>query len=32
MHPADEIPPDPAVLAALAGSYGIEIIGPPPVS
>lgn len=28
--PMDELPPDPAALAVLAGSYGIEILGPPP--
>ncbi|QUR68183.1 cupin domain-containing protein [Mycobacterium spongiae] len=28
--PPDEVPPDPAALAALARSYGIEIVGPPP--
>jgi mannose-6-phosphate isomerase-like protein (cupin superfamily) len=28
--PVDELPPDPAALAAMAGSYGIEILGPPP--
>ncbi len=27
--PPDELPPDPAVLAAMARSYGIEIVGPP---
>ncbi|BBZ13143.1 cupin domain-containing protein [Mycobacterium branderi] len=27
---ADELPPDPAALAAMAASYGIEIVGPPP--
>ncbi|HEU5266481.1 MAG TPA: cupin domain-containing protein [Jatrophihabitans sp.] len=27
--PADELPPDPAALAELASSYGIEILGPP---
>jgi quercetin dioxygenase-like cupin family protein len=26
----DELPPDPAALAALASKYGIEILGPPP--
>jgi quercetin dioxygenase-like cupin family protein len=25
-----DLPPDPAALAAMAGAYGIEIIGPPP--
>ncbi len=29
-EPADELPPDPAALAATAASYGIEILGPPP--
>jgi len=29
-EPPDELPPDPAVLAATAASYGIEILGPPP--
>jgi quercetin dioxygenase-like cupin family protein len=29
-RPVDELPPDPAALAALASSYGIEILGPPP--
>lgn len=28
--PGDDLPPDPAALAAMAASYGIEIIGPPP--
>ncbi len=28
--PSDELPPDPAALAATAASYGIEILGPPP--
>jgi quercetin dioxygenase-like cupin family protein len=28
--PPDELPPDPAALAAIAASYGIEILGPPP--
>ena len=28
--PPDEVPPDPAALAATASSYGIEIVGPPP--
>ena len=28
--PIDELPPDPAALAAMAASYGIEILGPPP--
>jgi hypothetical protein len=28
--PPDEVPPDPAALAAMASSYGIEIVGPPP--
>jgi quercetin dioxygenase-like cupin family protein len=28
--PLDESPPDPAALAAMAASYGIEILGPPP--
>jgi hypothetical protein len=28
--PVDELPPDPAALAAMAASYGIEILGPPP--
>ena len=28
--PPEEVPPDPAVLAAMASSYGIEIMGPPP--
>jgi len=28
--PAGELPPDPAALAAMAVSYGIEILGPPP--
>ncbi len=27
--PPDELPPDPAALAAMASSYGIEIVGPP---
>jgi quercetin dioxygenase-like cupin family protein len=30
--PPAEVPPDPAALAALARSYGIEILGPPPMS
>jgi hypothetical protein len=29
-QPPDELPPDPAALAATAASYGIEILGPPP--
>ena len=28
--PPEEAPPDPTALAALASSYGIEIVGPPP--
>jgi quercetin dioxygenase-like cupin family protein len=28
--PPEEGPPDPATLAAIASSYGIEIVGPPP--
>lgn len=28
--PPNELPPDPAVLAAMAGRYGVEILGPPP--
>lgn len=28
--PPEEVPPDPAALAAMASSYGIEIVGPPP--
>jgi quercetin dioxygenase-like cupin family protein len=28
--PPDEVPVDPAALAATASSYGIEIVGPPP--
>ena len=28
--PPDDVPPDPAALAAMASSYGIEILGPPP--
>ncbi|WP_203799583.1 cupin domain-containing protein [Mycobacterium heckeshornense] len=28
--PPETVPPDPAALAALASSYGIEIVGPPP--
>jgi quercetin dioxygenase-like cupin family protein len=28
--PVDALPPDPAALAAMASSYGIEIVGPPP--
>ena len=28
-QPPDELPPDPAALAATAASYGIEILGPP---
>lgn len=28
--PPEEVPPDPAALAAMASSYGIEILGPPP--
>ncbi len=27
--PPEEVPPDPAALAAMARSYGIEILGPP---
>jgi quercetin dioxygenase-like cupin family protein len=30
--PPDEGPPDPATLAAVASSYGIEIVGPPPTA
>jgi quercetin dioxygenase-like cupin family protein len=30
MVPPAEVPPEPAALAALASSYGIEIVGPPP--
>ncbi|OBH92407.1 cupin domain-containing protein [Mycobacterium sp. E2733] len=30
MIPPGELPPDPAALAAMASSYGIEIVGPPP--
>ena len=30
--PADELPPDPAALAAMAAEYGIEILGPPPAA
>ncbi|MEB3980910.1 cupin domain-containing protein [Mycobacterium sp. 663a-19] len=29
MGPPDEVPPDPAALAELAASYGIEVVGPP---
>ncbi len=29
--PPDEMPPDPAAVAELARSYGIEIVGPPPL-
>ena len=28
--PPEEVPPDPGALAAMASSYGIEIMGPPP--
>ena len=28
--PPEEVQPDPAALAAMARSYGIEIVGPPP--
>jgi quercetin dioxygenase-like cupin family protein len=28
--PPEQLPPDPAALAAMAGSYGIEVVGPPP--
>ena len=28
--PPEEVPPEPAALAAMASSYGIEIMGPPP--
>jgi hypothetical protein len=28
--PPEAVPPDPAALAAMASSYGIEIVGPPP--
>ncbi|MGD0068689.1 MAG: hypothetical protein ABSB76_35315 [Streptosporangiaceae bacterium] len=28
--PAGELPPDPAALAAMAATYDIEILGPPP--
>jgi len=28
--PPEEVPPDPTALAAMANSYGIEILGPPP--
>jgi quercetin dioxygenase-like cupin family protein len=30
--PVDELPPDPAALAAMAAGYGIEILGPPPAA
>jgi len=30
--PVDELPPDPAALAAMAAEYGIEILGPPPAA
>lgn len=30
--PPAELPPDPAALAAIAASYGIEILGPPPLA
>jgi quercetin dioxygenase-like cupin family protein len=29
--PPEDVQPDPAALAALASSYGVEILGPPPV-
>ncbi|MET9232400.1 cupin domain-containing protein [Lentzea sp. NPDC003310] len=29
-RPAEELPPDPAALGAMAAAYGIEIVGPPP--
>ncbi|MDV3123934.1 cupin domain-containing protein [Mycobacterium sp. 21AC1] len=29
--PPDDVPTDPAALAAIASSYGIEILGPPPM-
>jgi len=29
--PPAELPPDPGALAAIAASYGIEILGPPPL-
>jgi quercetin dioxygenase-like cupin family protein len=29
-EPPEQLPPDPAALAATAASYGIEILGPPP--
>jgi len=29
--PPAELPPDPAALAEIAASYGIEILGPPPL-
>ena len=28
--PPEEVPPDPAAVAAIARAYGIEILGPPP--
>jgi hypothetical protein len=28
--PPEAVPPDLAALAAMASSYGIEIVGPPP--
>ena len=30
--PVDELPLDPAALAAMAAEYGIEILGPPPAA
>ena len=29
--PPGEVPPDPAALVAIAASYGIEVLGPPPI-
>ncbi len=29
-EPTEELPPDPAALAAIAAAYSIEILGPPP--
>jgi hypothetical protein len=26
----EEVPPEPVALAAMASSYGIDIVGPPP--
>ena len=30
-QPPDDLPADPAALVAIAASYGIEILGPPPI-